>query len=147
MLNYPKNNYQMTFGDILSLALLGRSVLFCCFCVTNRCSKYLKCFCIISPTVSYQYLSYLFYRDIQLLSFILCYCNLIYNRNVILLCLICNHHITLLFPQILNKFLCEFFQTLFFASDKQIHNLPEASITPTQKTIQDGYLSGVGLLW
>ena len=53
-------------------------------------------------TVSYQQS---FFCKINLMRFICWYCTLVWNKYIILLCFICNHHKTLLISQISNKFL------------------------------------------
>ena len=63
---------------------------------------------------------------LQKLRFGVChcfYCLLIYNNYVILSCFILNCHITFLFSQILNLFICGIFEHKLFAVDKSIHNL------------------------
>ena len=52
MPNYSNNKYYMSFGDIISLVLLGGIVLYCYFCIINWYSKYLICFCIITHKFS-----------------------------------------------------------------------------------------------
>ena len=64
-------------------------------------------------TGSYQYMSSLCDHKIHLLRFIFFYCTLVYNKYVILLCSICNHHKTLLTSQILNQFLSYIFKHNF----------------------------------
>ena len=55
-------------------------------------------------------MSYLCYCEIHLLRFICCYCTSIYNKYVVLLCIICNHHKTFLISEILNQFLCNIYK-------------------------------------
>ena len=52
-----------------------------------------------------------------------CYCILVYDDSVILLCFILNCHSTFIFLQISNIFICGIFEHNFFAADKAIHNL------------------------
>ena len=52
-----------------------------------------------------------------------CYCLLIYNYSVILLCFVLNCHRTFLFSPITNLFLCFIFEHNILAADKVIHNL------------------------
>ena len=52
-----------------------------------------------------------------------CYFLLIYNDSVIISCFILNCHITYLFSQISNLFICGIFEQTSFAADKSIHNL------------------------
>ena len=70
-------------------------------------------FTIHIVTVNYQYMSSLCYHKIHLLSFIWLYCTLVYNKYVILLGFICNHHQTLLISKKLNQFLCDIFEHSF----------------------------------
>ena len=67
-------------------------------------------FTIHIATVSYQYMSYLFYHKIHLLRFIFWYCTSIYNEYIMLLCFVWNHCRTLLIPKISNEFLCNIFK-------------------------------------
>ena len=111
----------------------------------GQCVMYYLCTKNIS-TVSYQYLYYLFYCKIHLPRLILCYCTSIYFINTILSCFICNHPRTLLFSQILNQSLSDIFRNNFCCI--QINtNLSKAPITPTQLTLKDEALSGVGKSW
>ena len=52
-------------------------------------------------TMIYQYMSYLCYGNIHLLRFISFNCTLLYNKYIILLCSICNHHKPLLISQVI----------------------------------------------
>ena len=73
--------------------------------------------------MSYQYCSYLYYREIHLRRYICWYCTLIYKKFVILSCFILNCHRTFLFTQISNLLICGIFKHKNFTSDKAIHNL------------------------
>ena len=52
-----------------------------------------------------------------------CYCLLIYDDSIILLCFILNCHRTFLFSQISNPFIFIIFEHNIFTADKAIHNL------------------------
>ena len=57
-------------------------------------------------TARYKYIYTLSYLEIQLIRFICSYCIFIYKKYVILLCLIINHHKTIIISQISNQWLC-----------------------------------------
>ena len=63
-------------------------------------------FTIYKTTMSYQYMSALWYCKIHLLRFISCYCTLIYTEYDILLCFVMNQHKNLLKLKIKNQLLC-----------------------------------------
>ena len=96
-------------------------------------------------TVIYQCWSYLFDREIHLLRFICWYCTSIYDKYIILLCYICNHHRNLLFQKF-GSIPLWYFQTQFLLQTNKSTTY-QFSITPTCQTLKDGYLSGVGWLW
>ena len=52
-----------------------------------------------------------------------CYCLLIYDYSIIVLCFIISSHRMFLFFQILNLFICDIFEPNCFASDNAIHKL------------------------
>ena len=64
-------------------------------------------------TVSYQYMSSLFYRETHLLRFICCYCTSVYKKCIILLCFIFNYHRNLLISHFFNQFICNIFRGYF----------------------------------
>ena len=95
----------------------------------SKCATSIR-FKISKFTVSYQYISDLWYRGIHLMVFISCYCTSIYNEYIILLCLFINPHKTLLISKIIiiNIFLsykfriysfCDIFKVHFFAADTE----------------------------
>ena len=55
MPNHSNNNYWMSFGDILALALLGGTVHFLSFSNYQSVLQILICFCIITPKFSLIY--------------------------------------------------------------------------------------------
>ena len=83
--------------------------------------------------VSYQYMSYLFYRKIHLLRFICCYCTSIYNKYIILLFFICNHHKTLLISQVSYKFLCDIYKHNFLLQTSKSTTFQKLRSPPPRK--------------
>ena len=84
----------------------------------------------------FRYKSSLYNHRMHLLSLISCYCTLIYNNDVVLLCFICNHHKTLLISQIIITKIClshKFQINYFLLFLKAIFPLQTLNPLPFQK--------------
>ena len=110
------------------------------------CATFIK-FTTYKVTVSYQYMSSVCYREIHLLRFMCSCCNLIYNECINLLCLVINHHTTLLIKKFRINLFVIFCNTIF--RFRQVHVRPFESFNHQHKVnIKRRDLSGVGWsLW
>ena len=101
----------------------------------------------------FRYKSSLYNHRMHLLSLISCYCTLIYNNDVVLLCFICNHHKTLLISQIIITKLCLYhkfkinssltFSKAIFTADNLINHLLISPITQKQQKFKGSHTENI----
>ena len=96
---------------------------------------------IYKVTVSYQYMCASFYREIHLLRFINKYCTLIYNKYVIWLCFVINHHKNSAYITNLESISLWYFVTQLFTW--YIYDLPKCGFFDKKQTLKYGSKSWV----
>ena len=74
--------------------------------------------------------------------FIFCYCISNYNKYVILLCFICNHHKILLISKLSHKLLCDILSTIFRCIQVKILPSKSFDLPHTAKIEMQSYIWG-----
>ena len=100
-------------------------------------------FTISKVTVSYQYMCSSFYCKIHLQRFISGFCTLIYNKYLVLLCFVINHHKKSAYSKNSELISLWYFVTQLFAAVEYIYDLPKARILWKNQTLKYGSKSWV----